>query len=66
MDLQGRTALERRLPLLWEVSEMNGWRIDMEDRVLMEYDLLAGFGVFGVFDGHGNGGHPLDYMARNL
>ena len=45
---------------------MNGWRIDMEDRVLVEYDALAGFGVFGVFDGHGNSGHTLDYVVRNL
>jgi serine/threonine protein phosphatase PrpC len=45
---------------------MNGWWIDMEDRVLVEYNALAGFGVFGVFDGHGNGGHASDYVARNL
>jgi serine/threonine protein phosphatase PrpC len=45
---------------------MNGWRIDMEDKVLVEYDASADFGVFGVFDGHGDGGHASDYVAKNL
>jgi hypothetical protein len=46
------TALEQGPPLLWGVSKMNSWLIDMEDRVLVKYDALACFGVFGVFDGH--------------
>ncbi len=66
MDVQGRTALERRPLLLWGVSKVNGWQIYMKDRVLVEYGASAGFGVLGVFDGHGNGGHTLDYVARNL
>jgi hypothetical protein len=46
---------------------MNGWWIDMEDRrVLVEYNVLAGFEVFRVLDGHGNSGHALDYVAGVL
>jgi hypothetical protein len=57
---------ERIPPLLWGVSKMNGWRIDMEDRRLVEYNALAGFGMFKVFDGHGDGGHASGYVARYL
>jgi hypothetical protein len=64
--MQGRMALERRLLLLWGVSKMNGWWINMEDKLLMEYNMLASFGVFGDFDGHKNVGHASDYVARSL
>ena len=65
-DVQGRTALEWRPLLQWGVSKMNSWQIYMEDRVLVEYDALVGFGVFRVLDCHGDGSHALDYVARNL
>ncbi len=45
---------------------MTSWLIDMKDRVLMEYNALAGFGVFGVINGHDDGGHASDYVASNL
>ncbi len=64
--MQGRTALEWRPPLLWGVSKMNGWQIDTEDRMLVEYYALVGFGVFGVINGLGNSGHAFNYVARNL
>jgi len=45
------------------VAEMNGWRTSMEDAHLI---LLAkGYGVFGVFDGHG-GGACSEFAARRL
>ena len=74
--VQGRTENKRNM-LQWGVSEMNGWRIDMEDKILVE---LLGYdddghpsssnnniiGLFGVFDGHGDGGHASNYIASNL
>ncbi len=38
VDMRSRTVLERRPPLLWGLSEMNGRRINMEDRMLVEYN----------------------------
>ncbi len=61
---QDSTGAETAAPVRGFQDER--WRINMEDRVLVEYDALAGFGVFGVFNSHGDGSHALDYMARNL
>jgi serine/threonine protein phosphatase PrpC len=61
-----RWIVKRKLPLQWGVSEMNGWRIDMEDKILVNYDSSTEFGLFGVFDGHGDGGHASDFVASNL
>eukprot|EP00439_Symbiodinium_sp_Y106_P023847 s3440_g2.t3 len=45
------------------VAEMNGWRTSMEDAHLIM--LGEGWGVFGVFDGHG-GGACSEFAARRL
>lgn len=69
-----RRSDNRRNLLQWGVSEMNGWRIDMEDKILVELlidndnpsssnDII---GLFGVFDGHGDGGHASNYIASNI
>jgi len=64
--------------LVWGVSEMNGRRIHMEDRVLVRYPMDAppnegnptasatSMGIFGVFDGHGDGGYASEFVASNL
>eukprot|EP00956_Cyclotella_meneghiniana_P013472 scaffold19525_cov68-Cyclotella_meneghiniana.AAC.6 len=64
--------------LNWGASEKPGWRIDMEDAMCCHYPLpvpskifddgntTPTLGVFGVFDGHGDGGFASKYIARNL
>jgi serine/threonine protein phosphatase PrpC/ankyrin repeat protein len=65
--VQGRTENKRNM-LQWGVSEMNGWRIDMEDKILVEQLSSSNnyIGLFGVFDGHGDGGHASNYIASNI
>ena len=45
---------------------MNGWLIDMDDKILVSYDGSTDLGLFGVFDGHGDGGHASDYVASTF
>ncbi|KAL9188871.1 hypothetical protein ACHAXT_011361 [Thalassiosira profunda] len=80
-----------RLQLRFAAAEMNGWRIEMEDKILARYPLYeAGeglptrpapedadaaaaasplgptLGLFGVFDGHGDGGYASEFVATRL
>lgn len=77
---------ENPLQLQWGASEMNGWRIEMEDKILVKYALyddgerlpprpssmlndtraIPTMGLFGVFDGHGDGGFASDFIATKL
>mmetsp|Transcript_18381 Transcript_18381/g.29930 ORF Transcript_18381/g.29930 Transcript_18381/m.29930 type:complete len:1041 (+) Transcript_18381:313-3435(+) len=90
---------DNALQLQWGASEMNGWRIEMEDKILVKYELygegenvpprpltfneatvgaaasdgtaasptvIPTMGLFGVFDGHGDGGFASDFIATNL
>ena len=82
---------ENTLQLQWGASEKNGWRIDMEDAMMVKYPLYRigvdviparpasvasssicdtavtpTMGIFGVFDGHGDGGYVSEFIARNL
>jgi serine/threonine protein phosphatase PrpC len=64
--------------LNWGVSEKPGWRIEMEDAVCCVYPVAAPpppahinrkiptLGLFGVFDGHGDGGYASKFLATNL
>ena len=73
------------LGLQWAASDMNGWRINMEDKMLAKYPIYGEeeilpskpstldavtttptMGLFGVFDGHGDGGFASDFIATNL
>ena len=66
---------------------MNGWRILMEDKILVKYEVYGdeapppppptfdfkattgdpiSMGLFGVFDGHGDGGFASNYIATNV
>jgi len=47
------------------LAEMNGWRNSMEDAHLVVLNANAGWGVFGVFDGHG-GQACSAFVARRL
>ena len=86
----GAEEKEARAPrLLCGWSEMNGWRIEMEDKILARPALYgpgelapprpvhltemadAGaavpkMGLFGVFDGHGDGGFASAFVAARL
>mmetsp|Transcript_36886 Transcript_36886/g.77878 ORF Transcript_36886/g.77878 Transcript_36886/m.77878 type:complete len:984 (+) Transcript_36886:161-3112(+) len=79
---------QNALRLQWGASEMNGWRIEMEDKILVKYELYGEgetvppnpatpdgnskddanptMGLFGVFDGHGDGGFASDFIASHL
>ena len=81
---------ENALQLQWGASEINGWRVDMEDQILVKYELygdrervppkpptldnestaanqmIPTMGLFGVFDGHGDGGFASHFIATNL
>lgn len=46
-------------------SEMQGWRISMEDAKLTNLTLDANTAVFGVFDGHG-GKEVAIFVARHF
>jgi len=74
-------ASENALQLQWAASEANGWRVDMEDAMLVKYpvprplllersdsssNIPTTMAVFGVFDGHGDGGHASKFIAENL
>jgi len=74
-------ASENVLQLQWAASEANGWRVDMEDAMLVKYpvprplsmegdasssSIPTTMAVFGVFDGHGDGGHASKFIAENL
>ena len=66
--------------LFWGVSDMPGMRIGMEDAICCNYPIPAPpvpnsfdgntaaptIGVFGVFDGHGDGGLASKFVASNL
>ena len=70
-------AIEKGLN--WGVSEKPGWRIEMEDAMCCHYPLpvphrpsdynednIPTLGLFGVFDGHGDGGIASKFIATNL
>ncbi|KAL7475577.1 hypothetical protein ACHAW6_001504, partial [Cyclotella cf. meneghiniana] len=67
--------------LQWGVAEQPGWRFYMEDAMYCHYPLpippipssLSGsnatvpsLGLFGVFDGHGDGGFASEYISSRL
>ena len=78
---EGGECVSTIVPLLFGVSEMNGFRIRMEDAMCCHYPLvppspplgvsisaiktLPTLGVFGVFDGHG-GGSSSEFIAHNF
>jgi serine/threonine protein phosphatase PrpC len=87
----GSSIAERKNCLQWGASEMNGWRVEMEDKILVKYEVYGeespppplppslnstdnnavtgepiSMGLFGVFDGHGDGGYASNYIATNL
>lgn len=47
------------------VSEMQGWRLEMEDASLIDLDHASDLLLFGVFDGHG-GKEVAKYTAAHL
>lgn len=62
---------KRILELEWGYSEAPGMRVEMEDALCHEYPVGLGkpecedeVGVFGVFDGHGDGGLASRYVAE--
>jgi serine/threonine protein phosphatase PrpC len=63
----------------WGAAEMPGKRIEMEDAILCQYPLevppkllleeeklISPLGLFGVFDGHGDGGFASQFISSNL
>lgn len=64
----------------WGASEKPGWRIDMEDATLSYYPLdvparppslrdntiIPSLGLFGVFDGHADGGFASRFVSSHL
>lgn len=62
----------------WGASEKPGWRGDMEDAICSHCPIgvparpsniesnAAILGIFGVFDGHGDGGIASEFIAQNL
>lgn len=43
-------------------AEFPGWRVDMEDATLLDEKR----GIFGVFDGHGDGGSISNFLAKHF
>lgn len=59
--------------LNYAFSEIPGWRVDMEDAVACHSPLLTSaendgdaISLFGVFDGHGDGGFASQFLAREF
>eukprot|EP00331_Platyophrya_macrostoma_P001663 CAMPEP_0176419618 /NCGR_PEP_ID=MMETSP0127-20121128/8153_1 /TAXON_ID=938130 /ORGANISM="Platyophrya macrostoma, Strain WH" /LENGTH=214 /DNA_ID=CAMNT_0017800127 /DNA_START=34 /DNA_END=675 /DNA_ORIENTATION=- len=51
--------------LRYGATGMQGWRTDMEDAHLSQYNIAPGIHLFGVFDGHG-GKEVAKFVARNF
>lgn len=51
--------------LIYATVEMQGWRVEMEDAMLVLHDVKPGVHFFGVFDGHGGDAVAL-YVKKHL
>lgn len=50
--------------LRYAASEMQGWRIEMEDAHITDADFDEGISLFAVFDGHG-GDEVAKYVGKH-
>ncbi|KAL7504197.1 hypothetical protein ACHAXN_001891 [Cyclotella atomus] len=71
--------VDNKIEVLWGVADKPGWRVEMEDAIcahclrarIPDYESNADrsavvLGLFGVFDGHGDGGIASKYISQHL
>lgn len=59
-----QTATVQNAALTCAASDMQGWRMTMEDARISQLDIAPGTSVFGVFDGHG-GSEVALFVAKH-
>jgi protein phosphatase PTC2/3 len=64
-DLRQTKHTGETADLVYATVEMQGWRVEMEDAMIVLLDLKPGVHFFGVFDGHGGDAVAL-YVKKHL